>query len=174
MPQFSAGILLYRRNPNGLEVLLVHPGGPFWARKDEGAWSIPKGLHEPDEDAVTAARREFREETGLDARGALLELGSFRQRSGKVIHAWALEGDCEPSAIRSNLFQMEWPPRSGKRAEFPEIDRAAWFAPEEAAKRILKGQRPILEMLLARLDASSSAIPASRLPRRGRSTARRR
>src|SRR5262245_47370846 len=153
MPQHSAGLLLYRRRRGGVEVLLVHPGGPFWARKDEGAWSIPKGEYGPGEDPLAAARREFAEETGAGPpSGDVAALGAFRQPSGKVIDAWAVAGDFDPATLKSNTFTMEWPRRSGKMLEFPEVDRAGWFSPEEAARRLIKGQRPILETLLQRLD----------------------
>jgi len=148
MPRRSAGILLYRRRQGGIEVLLVHPGGPFWANKDAGAWSIPKGEYAPDEDPLTAAKREFAEETGTRLEGEVVALGSFRQSSAKIVDAWAIEGDFDPATLKSNTFTLEWPPRSGKMREVPEVDRAAWFAPEEAARKLLKGQRPILEALL--------------------------
>jgi predicted NUDIX family NTP pyrophosphohydrolase len=151
MAKVSAGILLYRIRPAGPEVLLVHPGGPFWAKKDEGAWSIPKGLVDPGEDELAAARREFFEETGAVAHGNAKDLGAFRQPGGKVIRAFAVEGDFDPAALRSNLFAMEWPPRSGRTAEFPEADRAGWFSPEEALGKVTKGQIPLIEALLARL-----------------------
>lgn len=147
----SAGLLLYRRRPNGPEFLLVHPGGPFWAKKDEGAWSIPKGLYEPGEEPLDAAKREFTEETGLRVDGNFVPLGEFRQPGGKIVAAWLLEADCDAGAIKSNLFELEWPPRSGKHAKFPEIDRAGWFSPEEAGTKILVGQRPILESARQRL-----------------------
>lgn len=149
----SAGILLYRHRPDGPEVFLVHPGGPFWAKKDDGAWSIPKGVHEPDEDAETAARREFEEETGATIVAPLIPLGAFRQPGGKIIAVFAAEGDFDPAALKSNVFTMEWPPRSGRTAEFPEVDRAGWFNADAAARKILKGQQPILEALYARLGA---------------------
>jgi predicted NUDIX family NTP pyrophosphohydrolase len=152
MPERSAGLLLFRRTGAEPEVLLVHPGGPFWAKKDAGAWSIPKGLVAPGEDALAAARREFAEETSADvAGGTFLPLGTFRQPSGKLVEAWAIEGDFDLTAFRSNRFTMEWPPRSGSIAEFPEADRAGWFAPAEARHKLLKGQLPILDALLARL-----------------------
>jgi predicted NUDIX family NTP pyrophosphohydrolase len=151
MPQHSAGILLYRHRSGGVEVLLVHPGGPFWANKDEGVWSIPKGVYEPDEDALAAAKREFAEETGAQLEGEAASLGSFRQSTAKIVDAWAVEGDFDPATLKSNTFTLEWPPRSGRMREVPEVDRAAWFAPEEAARKLLKGQRPILEALLKRL-----------------------
>jgi predicted NUDIX family NTP pyrophosphohydrolase len=151
MPQRSAGILLYRRRRGAIEVLLVHPGGPFWARKDEGAWSIPKGVYEPGEDPLAAAKREFAEETGARLEGEAIALGSFRQPSAKIVDAWAVEGEFDPAGLRSNTFSMEWPPRSGRVREVPEVDRAEWFTPEEASRKILKGQRPVLQALLQHL-----------------------
>jgi predicted NUDIX family NTP pyrophosphohydrolase len=145
----SAGLLLFRRAAQGLEVLLVHPGGPLWARRDAGAWSIPKGEVEPGEDALAAARREVEEETGLRAAGPFLPLGAVRQRGGKRVAAWAVEGEFDPAALRSGRFEMEWPPRSGRRQSFPEVDRAAWFGLPEARRRILDGQRPLLDALEA-------------------------
>lgn len=150
-PQTSAGILPYRLRPSGPEVLLVHPGGPFWARRDGGAWSIPKGLCGPGEDPKDAAQRELAEETGFVTAGALLPLGTFRQPSGKRIAAWAVEAEFDPQALRSNLFTMQWPPRSGRLVDFPEVDRAGWFPPDEARRKLLKGQHPILAALLAAL-----------------------
>jgi predicted NUDIX family NTP pyrophosphohydrolase len=146
MARISAGILLFRRTP-GLEVLLVHPGGPFWAKKDLGAWTIPKGLANEGEDLLLAAKREFHEETGLRPDGSFTALGSFRQPGGKIIAVWALEGAFDPASLTSNSFAMEWPPRSGKTAEFPEVDRAAWFGAEEALARITKGQAGIIGKL---------------------------
>ena len=143
----SAGILFYRVRAGALEVLLAHPGGPFWARKDAGAWTIPKGEIGDGEDAEAAARREFNEETGLVAEGALVPLTPIKQRGGKTVHAWAACGDCDPAELRSNTFSMEWPPRSGKQQEFPEIDRAEWFALDEARQRILPTQVPLLDEL---------------------------
>jgi predicted NUDIX family NTP pyrophosphohydrolase len=152
MPAISAGLLLYRRAESGLEVFLVHPGGPFWARKDEGAWSVPKGLVDADEEELACARREFREETGFDApSSAELDLGTFRQPSGKQVHVWAIEGDCDPAQLSSNLFEMEWPPKSGRRARFPEVDRGGWFDRTQALAKITTGQRPILERLYTEL-----------------------
>lgn len=151
MAKQSAGILLYRRRGRALELLLVHPGGPFWKNKDEGAWTLPKGLVEPGEDPLAAAQREFSEETGFVAQAPFVELGAFKQPGGKTVRAWAAEGEADPAALRSNLFQMEWPPRSGKQQGFPEIDRAGWFSPDEARLKILKGQRPIIEALLKQL-----------------------
>ena len=149
MPKTSTGLLLYRRAPAGLQVLLVHPGGPFWQSKDLGAWSIPKGEIGPDEDPLAAARREFREETGFEASGPAVPLGHLRQPGGKVVHAWALEGDAEPSELRSNTFSMEWPRGSGRFEAFPEVDRAEWFGLAEARRRILPGQAPFLDALEA-------------------------
>jgi predicted NUDIX family NTP pyrophosphohydrolase len=150
----SAGILLYRRGAAGLEVLLVHPGGPFWASKDHGAWSIPKGEHGDDEDAQACALREFEEELGSPpAAGTLDDLGSVRQRAGKFVQAWALEGDLDAGAVRSNTFTMEWPPRSGRMQEFPEIDRAAWFEIHEAQVRINPAQAAFLDRLAARFES---------------------
>jgi predicted NUDIX family NTP pyrophosphohydrolase len=151
MPQHSAGILLYRRRGAGIEVLLVHPGGPFWANKDDGAWSIPKGGYEPGEDPLAAAKREFAEETGAQVEGEAVALGLFRQSSAKIVDVWAVEGDFDPATLVSNTFSMEWPPRSGRMREVPEVDRAEWFRPEAAAHKILKGQRPVLDALLRRL-----------------------
>ena len=161
MAKTSAGLLLYRWREGRLEVFLVHPGGPFWARKDEGAWSIPKGELAAGEDPLVAARREFAEETGLVPDGAFVALTPLRQAGGKIVHAFALEGDCDPSAIRSNSFTIEWPPRSGERREFPEVDRAGWFALAEAQRKILKGQLGLLAQLVelqSRRDAPS-ALP---------------
>jgi len=148
MASESAGILLFRRREGELEVLLVHPGGPFWATKDLGAWTIPKGEPEAGEDPRAAALREFAEETG-SALGApeLRELGSVRQRAGKLVRAWAAEGDLDAGAIRSNRFTLEWPPRSGTLREYPEVDRAAWFALAEARERINPAQRAFLDRL---------------------------
>src|SRR5262245_6832319 len=153
MPQHSAGILLYRRTGPEIEVLLVHPGGPFWSKKDDGAWTIPKGGYQPGEDAFAAARREFEEETGVRPAGKALALGSFRQSSAKIVEVWAIEGTFDTSTLTSNTFALEWPPRSGRSSEFPEVDRAGWFTPEVAARKILKGQRPILTALVRRLEA---------------------
>ncbi len=147
MPKISAGIVMYRMRDGVLQVFLVHPGGPFWAGKDLGAWSIPKGLLNPDEDPLAAAQREFEEETGFKVPGHFIPLAPVKLKSGKVVQAWAVEGDCDPSAIRSNTFSMEWPPRSGRQQEFPEVDRAAWFEFEEAKKKINQGQVGLLEEL---------------------------
>jgi predicted NUDIX family NTP pyrophosphohydrolase len=152
MAKQSAGILLYRRRGGTVEVFLVHPGGPFWKKRDEGAWTIPKGAVETDEEPLTAAQREFTEETGFTAAGPFIELGAFKQPGGKTVLAWAAVGEADPAAVKSNLFEMEWPPRSGRRASFPEVDRAAWFAVDEARSKILKGQWPIIEALLQQLS----------------------
>jgi predicted NUDIX family NTP pyrophosphohydrolase len=151
MPKRSAGLLLFRRRAALIEFFLVHPGGPYWARKDEGAWTIPKGECQQGEEALAAARREFAEETGLSLEGEMIPLGSFRQSSAKTVEVWAVEGDADPASLVSNTFAMEWPPRSGRMQDFPEVDRAAWFTPAQAARKILKGQVPILEALIARL-----------------------
>ena len=150
----SAGLLLYRLRDGGPEVLLVHPGGPLWARRDLGAWSIPKGEPGPGEEPLAAARREFQEETGFAPAGPFLPLPAVRQRGGKEVLAWAVAGDLDPTAVRSATFSMEWPPRSGRRAEFPEVDRAAWFGIEAARERILPGQAPLLEALRRLLGAA--------------------
>ncbi|MGY1771051.1 NUDIX domain-containing protein [Blastococcus sp. SYSU D00813] len=149
MPRRSAGVLLHRRGPAGLEVLLGHMGGPFWARKDAGAWSIPKGEHAEGEDAEAAARREFAEELGSPVPAAdLLPLGEVRA-SGKVLAVWTAEGDLDAATCRSNTFPLEWPPRSGRVQEFPEIDRAGWFGLAEAREKLVKGQVPFLDRLAA-------------------------
>ncbi|MGZ2385806.1 NUDIX domain-containing protein [Rhizobium brockwellii] len=150
----SAGLLLYRRVSRDIEVLLVHPGGPFWARKDEAAWSIPKGLIEPGEDELTAAIRETAEELGVAVDGRFTPLGEYRQPGGKMVVAWSIEADpvLDVNAIQSSEFEMEWPPRSGRVKSFPEVDRAGWFSPRDAAIKLLKGQRPILADLLTHLE----------------------
>ena len=140
MPKTSAGLLLYRYRADALEVFLVHPGGPFWAQKDDGAWSIPKGEFEPGEDPQAAARREFTEETGFTAAGDVIPLTALKQRSGKIVHAWAVQGDCDPSLLRSNTFTL-----NGKT--YPEVDRGGWFGMEEAKRKILPGQGGFLEEL---------------------------
>lgn len=147
MPKRSAGLLMWRRIDRTVEVLLVHPGGPYWAKKDAGAWTIPKGEIEPDEDPLAAARREFKEETGADAVGPCTDLGSVTLKSGKEIRAWSLHGDFDPSRLTSTTFTMEWPPGSGKQRTFPEVDRAAWFTLEKAALAINPGQAPLLDRL---------------------------
>jgi predicted NUDIX family NTP pyrophosphohydrolase len=144
----SAGILLYRRSAAGIEVFLVHPGGPFWAKRDLGAWSVPKGEIGTDEDSLEAAKREFHEETGAHVDGAFIELAPVRQPSGKVVHAWAVEGDIDAAAITSNTFSLEWPPKSGAMREFPEVDRGGWFALDAAREKLLPGQVPLLDQLI--------------------------
>jgi predicted NUDIX family NTP pyrophosphohydrolase len=148
MPRTSAGIALFRRTSGAIELLLVHPGGPVWKNRDDGAWSFPKGEYDDDEDALTVARRELLEETGCAAPGDAVVLGTVKQRGGKIVHLWAVEGDCEADAITSNTFSMEWPPRSGRRQEFPEVDRAGWFAPEDARRKLIEAQRPFVDRLL--------------------------
>src|SRR4051812_9108430 len=157
MAKRSAGILLYRRTGPEPEVLLVHPGGPFWAKKDDGAWSIPKGLFEPGEDPLAAAQREFLEETGCVPQGDFLLLGEFRQPGGKIVSAYAVEGDFDLAGFRSNAFSMEWPPRSGRQQEFPEADRAAWFTLPEAMRKVSKGQVAAVEALMRVLEMEPPA-----------------
>lgn len=155
MAKRSAGLLIYRRSDGVLKVLLVHPGGPFWAKKDESAWSIPKGLVGEDEDELAAAQRETEEELGIKVDGTFARLGDYKQPGGKVVTAWSVEtrNDIDVGAIKSNMFTMEWPPRSGSLKEFPEVDRAGWFTLAEAEMKILKGQRPMLADLAERGDA---------------------
>jgi predicted NUDIX family NTP pyrophosphohydrolase len=148
MPKRSAGILMYRHGREGVEVLLVHPGGPFWARKDLGAWSIPKGEYADSDDPLAAAIREFAEEIGTPPKGDFRPLGDVTQPGRKVVTAFAVEGDVDPALLKSNTFEMEWPPKSGRRATFPEVDRAAWFSPDMARAKILSGQRELITRLL--------------------------
>jgi predicted NUDIX family NTP pyrophosphohydrolase len=152
MSKKSAGILLYRMRNKFLEVFLVHPGGPFWAKKDGGAWSIPKGEFTDGEDPLKAAIREFKEETGIAIDGDFLELNPVKQKSGKLVYAWAVEGDIDSKKIKSNDFEMEWPPRSGKMKEFPEIDKADWFSINEAGLKVNTGQLPLLNELASRIQ----------------------
>jgi predicted NUDIX family NTP pyrophosphohydrolase len=152
----SAGLILYKREAGALRVLLAHPGGPFWAKKDRGAWSIPKGLVESGEEPLDAAIREFREETGFGAEGSYLPLGEVAQRGGKRVEAWAVEGDCDPASIKPGMFEMEWPPRSGRMAQFPEIDRIAWFTLAEARERILAAQLPFIDRLEEKLNGEGA------------------
>jgi predicted NUDIX family NTP pyrophosphohydrolase len=148
----SAGIVLYRAGDGGIEVLLVHPGGPFWAKKDLGAWSIPKGEYEPGEDPQACALREFEEETGTRLpTSELVELGAVVQKAGKEVTAWAVRGDLDAACVRSNSFEMEWPPRSGSRQEFPEIDRAEWFRLDEARAKLVEAQVELLDRLVERV-----------------------
>src|SRR2546423_5818643 len=151
----SAGILLYRRKGKDFEFFLVHPGGPFWKNRDNGAWTVPKGAIEPDEDPLAAARREFTEETGFKVEGSFIELGSFRQPGGKHVQVWAVEGDCDAAKLASNEFEMDWPPRSGKRHRFPEVDRGGWFSVGEAREKLLIGQRPVLEAFFERQKSAA-------------------
>jgi predicted NUDIX family NTP pyrophosphohydrolase len=152
MPRISAGILLFRRRGGSVEVLLAHPGGPFFAGRDEGSWGIPKGLVEVDEELEDVARREFEEETGSAApRGRAIPLGTITQKAGKVVHAWALEGDLDPAAANSNTFPLEWPPHSGLWTDVPEIDRVEWFEPVEARLKLKDAQVPFVDRLLEAL-----------------------
>lgn len=152
MPARSAGVLLHRPGAAGPDVLLVHPGGPFWARKDDGAWTIPKGLAAPGESVEETARREFAEETGMRLDAALAHLGSFRQPGGKIIDVFTARGDFDPATLVSNTFDLAWPPRSGRIATFPEVDRAGWFGRDMAFRKMTKGHRPILEAFYATRD----------------------
>src|ERR1700722_20089522 len=147
MSKNSAGLVMYRISDGELEVLLVHPGGPFWSKKDVGAWSIPKGEINPGEDQLVAAKREFEEETGFKPEGKFLSLGSVKHKNGKIVAAWAFEGDCEPDAIKSNTFVLEWPPKSGKTREFPEVDRAGFFSIKQAREKILAAEFGLIEQL---------------------------
>lgn len=147
MAKRSAGLLMFRKKGGELQVFLVHPGGPFWAAKDAGAWTVPKGEYVEGEEALDAAKREFTEETGFAARGEFIDLGSVRQTSGKIVNAWAFEGDCEPEKLVSNFCEIEWPPRSGKKKQIPEVDRGAWFALAQAREKILKSQLGFLDVL---------------------------
>ena len=159
MSKRSAGLLVHRRGERGLEVFLVHPGGPFWAKKDLSAWSIPKGEYEESEPPLEAALREFREETGFAVSGNFLELGTIRQAGGKLVSAWACAGDFDPAHLTSNECEIEWPPRSGRLIRIPEVDRGAWFPISEARSRIFESQQEFLDRLLARLgeDPPSAA-----------------
>jgi len=152
MSKMSAGIALYRRAGAGIEIFLVHPGGPFWQNKDDGAWSFPKGEYAEGEDPLSVARREFQEETGCEIDGDFVPLDAIKQPGGKVVRLWAVEGDCDADAIRSNTFSMEWPPKSGRQQEFPEVDRAGWFSPSDAKRKLLAGQRGLLDQLCDRLQ----------------------
>jgi predicted NUDIX family NTP pyrophosphohydrolase len=153
----SAGLLLYRRRHGVFEVLLVHPGGPFWAKKEEGSWSIPKGEYTLEEDPLEVAKREFQEETGFQASGEFIPLTPRKQPSGKIITAWAFEGDCDPSAVKSNTFLMEWPPHSARQQEFPEVDRAGWFTIPAAKGKIGKGQAGFLDELKEILQGATAS-----------------
>ena len=155
--KISAGLLVYRIRDRNLEVFLIHPGGPFWEKKDTKAWSVPKGEVDPEEDPLQAARREFLEETGFEAPGPFVKLNSVKQSSQKTVEAWAMQGDYDPTKLQSNLFEMEWPPKSGRMQSFPEADRAEWFPINEARKRILAGQLPLLDQLAELLKDRLSA-----------------
>ncbi len=160
MPKLSAGLLLYRYRERRLEVFLVHPGGPFWKNKDLGSWSLPKGEYESGENPLQAAQREFREETGFAPppaahQAAYIPLGEIRQPGGKLVTAWAVEGDCAAEEISSNTFELEWPPKSGRMQQFPEVDRAAWFSLADAVTKILPGQSAFLEILASHLNRKS-------------------
>lgn len=150
--RISAGLLLYRRSGSGIELFLAHPGGPFWRRREIGAWTVPKGIIEDGEDPLTAARREFEEETGIVPVGPFLPLGSIRQKAGKTVHAWAWEGDADPGAIRSNEMEVEWPRGSGVRRNYPEVDRCGWFEPDSAREKINAAQAELIDRLLIALD----------------------
>lgn len=149
MSKKSAGLMLFRQGGQGLEVFLVHPGGPFWAKKDDGAWSIPKGEFSDEEDPIAAAKREFEEETGSQPAGEFIPLKPLKQPGGKLVYAWAVRSDFDLASLKSNMFSLEWPPRSGRTQEFPEVDRAAWFGVESARRKILKGQVGFLNQIIA-------------------------
>ena len=153
-PNVSAGLLLYRRSQNGLEIFLAHPGGPFWKARESGAWTIPKGVIDPEEDPLDAARREFTEETGIEPQGPFVPLGSIRQRAGKTIHAWAWEGDADANSTTSNEMRTEWPRGSGRWITFPEVDRCAWFGSVTAKARINPAQAELIDRLEALLDGT--------------------
>lgn len=151
MPQQSAGIVLYRIQNNNIEIFLVHPGGPYWSKKDEGAWSIPKGEFDGDEEPLAAAKREFQEETGIEISGEFIRLNPVKQKGGKMVYAWAVEGDVDPGKIKSNSFEIEWPPRSGKMKSFLEIDKAAWFHLIDAKKKIIEAQFALITELESKI-----------------------
>jgi predicted NUDIX family NTP pyrophosphohydrolase len=153
MTKQTAGILMYRRRNGAIEVLLAHPGGPFWQKKDSGAWMIPTGEIDEGEDPLAAARREFEEEMGVAVNGDFRPLASVRQKGGKTVHAWAVEGDFDPALLRSNTFEAEWPPRSGRMQQYPEVDRAQWFTLAAAREKILPAQQPLLGELASWLEA---------------------
>lgn len=156
MPKRSAGLLMYRVRNQRIEAFLVHPGGPFWANKDKGAWTIPKGGISEDEEPLESAKREFQEETSFVPQGEFVELGTIRQLSGKLVQGWAFEGDCDPKQLSSNLCEMEWPPRSKKMIEVPEVDRGQWFSIDAARESILASQRPFLDSLCKALGADAA------------------
>ena len=152
MSQKSAGIVLYRIQNSSIEVFLVHPGGPYWAKKDDGAWSIPKGEFDENEEPLAAAKREFQEETGIQISGEFIQLNPVKQKGGKRVYAWAVKGDIDPAKIKSNSFEIEWPPRSGKMKSFPEIDKAAWFPLSEAQKKIIEAQSALIKELESKIQ----------------------
>jgi predicted NUDIX family NTP pyrophosphohydrolase len=155
MPRVSAGLLMYRIHDGKLQMLLAHPGGPFFTNKDDGAWTIPKGEIEPGEDLLEAAQREFKEEIGVTSTGPFIALTPIKQKGGKIVHAWAFEGDCDPSAAVSNTFTTEWPPKSGQQMEFPEIDRADFFDVAAAKRKIKAGQEALIEELEGMVDGEA-------------------
>ena len=165
MAKRSAGLLMFRRKGGELELFLVHPGGPFWAAKDAGAWTVPKGEYVEGEEPLDAAKREFTEETGFEATGEFIDLGTVRQSSGKIVNAWAFEGDCDPAKLVSNFCEIEWPPRSGKKMEIPEVDRGVWFPLQDARKAILKTQQDFLDVLQAKLNGQVTGMGKSLLPK---------
>jgi predicted NUDIX family NTP pyrophosphohydrolase len=154
MPKQSAGILMYRQGKDGLQVLLVHPGGPFWAKKDLGAWSIPKGEYSEGEEPLAVAVREFEEETGLRPQGDFQSLGELRQPGRKIVTAWAVPGDFDVTTLKSNTFDMEWPPKSGRKTAFPEVDRGEWFSLDQARQKILPGQKEFVDRLMTIADGN--------------------
>ena len=158
MQQVSAGLLMYLKTETGLEVFLVHPGGPVWTKKDLGAWSIPKGLIDPGEDKLEAAKREFLEETSFVPSGPFICLGDIRQKSGKRVYAWAFEGNCNPSELRSNTFRCEWPPKSGRWEELPEVDKGEFFSLPDARRKINPGQAELVDRLESHLESMNSKI----------------
>jgi predicted NUDIX family NTP pyrophosphohydrolase len=160
MPKKSAGLLLFRIHSGRVEGLLVHLGGPFWSKKENGAWFVPKGEILPGEDELAAAQREFKEETGFDPHGPFIPLGSVKHKSGKTVVAWAFEGDCDPAKLKSNTFQMEWPPRSGEQQEFPEVDRAAFFPLDQAQEKIHPAESPFLTRLASLRSGSRKNLPS--------------
>lgn len=152
MSQKSAGIVLYRIQNSSIEVFLVHPGGPYWSKKDDGAWSIPKGEFDENEEPLAAAKREFQEETGIQLSGEFIQLNPVKQKGGKMVYAWAVKGDIDPAKVKSNSFEIEWPPRSGKMKSFPEIDKAAWFPLSEAQKKIIEAQSALIKELESKIQ----------------------
>jgi predicted NUDIX family NTP pyrophosphohydrolase len=157
VPRTSAGIALFRRAGDGIELFLAHPGGPFWKHKDDGAWTFPKGEVASDEDPLIAARREFLEEIGVDLDGEFIDLGAVKQSGGKIVRVFAIEGDCDPATIRSNTFKQVWPPKSGRYVEFPEVDRAEWFFPTQARIKLIVAQREFIDRLCDRLGVATTA-----------------